>query len=243
MRGVLWVGLGLIAAGSPLEASSTEPSAVVFLSTGGSLEAEKVERLGDWTFLQLSEGGELAVRSDDLLEIKALPRSRAPRSEAPKAEPQPLRPAPVVPAPPAADSGTETASAGTQSAREVTLRLVEEAAAQHDLHPDLLAAMVRVESNFDATAVSRRGAQGLLQLMPETARKLEVEDPFDPRQNLEAGARLMRVLIDRYKGDIVFALAAYNAGEEAVKKHDGIPPFEETRLYVDRVLTHFERGY
>jgi soluble lytic murein transglycosylase-like protein len=70
-----------------------------------------------------------------------------------------------------------------------------------------------------------------------------VKDPFDPKENLEAGARLFRNLVARYGGDIVLALAAYNAGEQAVNEHNGIPPFEETRRFVDRVLTHFERGY
>ena len=101
--------------------------------------------------------------------------------------------------------------------------------------------MVAAESGFDRLAVSRAGAQGLMQLMPETAQHLGVEDPFAPEQNLRGGGRYLRSLIDRY-GDLTRALAAYNAGPEAVDHYGGLPPYRETRAYVERVLTYY-RSY
>lgn len=109
------------------------------------------------------------------------------------------------------------------------------AAERHGLSPRLLAAVISVESNFDPRAVSAKGARGLMQLLPSTARLLGVADVFDHRQNIEAGARHLRALLDRFAGDPSLALAAYNAGEQAVIAHAGIPPYAETRRYVDRV--------
>jgi soluble lytic murein transglycosylase-like protein len=114
--------------------------------------------------------------------------------------------------------------------------LVEAAARRHSLDPELVRAVVVVESGFRPDAVSHKGAQGLMQLMPATARSLGVKDAFDPADNLDAGSRHLRALIDRYGGDVKRALAAYNAGEGAVARHGGIPPYPETRAYVAKVL-------
>jgi soluble lytic murein transglycosylase-like protein len=111
------------------------------------------------------------------------------------------------------------------------------AAEQHGVPPPLLKAVVAVESNFDPAAVSAKGAAGLMQLMPGTARDLAVSDVLDPRQNIDGGARYLRVLTDRFGGDLEKALAAYNAGPEVVRRAgSSAPPFQETRLYVRRVL-------
>ena len=101
----------------------------------------------------------------------------------------------------------------------------------------LVTSLIQVESDLDPGAVSRRGALGLMQLMPATARRLGVERPFDPEQNLRAGVRELRRLIDRYGGDLVLALAAYNAGESTVERYGGVPPYRETRNYIDRILS------
>jgi soluble lytic murein transglycosylase-like protein len=114
--------------------------------------------------------------------------------------------------------------------------LIRETAERHALAPALVESVIRVESNFEPRAVSPKGAQGLMQLMPATAAQLGVRDVFDVRQNVEAGVRHLRDLLDRYRGDVAFALAAYNAGVEAVARHGGIPPFAETRAYVARIL-------
>jgi soluble lytic murein transglycosylase-like protein len=96
--------------------------------------------------------------------------------------------------------------------------------------------VVKAESNFDPTAVSGAGAAGLMQLMPGTAASLGVEDVFNPEQNVEGGVRLLRQLLDRYQGNVVYALAAYNAGPGAVDRYGGVPPYRETQTYVPRVL-------
>jgi len=113
------------------------------------------------------------------------------------------------------------------------------ASSRHDLSPALLAAIISVESDFNPRAVSAKGAQGLMQVLPATGRLLGVADLFDVRQNVDAGARHLRGLLDRFSDDLSLALAAYNAGEQAVRTHNGIPPFEETRQYVSSVLRLF----
>ncbi|HYU31213.1 MAG TPA: lytic transglycosylase domain-containing protein [Thermoanaerobaculia bacterium] len=117
--------------------------------------------------------------------------------------------------------------------------LIFEVASRYSLNPYLVAAIVRVESSFNPRARSRKGACGLMQLLPETARRFGMrrKDLFDPAKNLEAGARYLRWLADRFGSDAVQVLAAYNAGEGAVERYGGVPPFRETRNYVDRIFS------
>ncbi len=115
--------------------------------------------------------------------------------------------------------------------------IIERAASNSAVEANLLRAVIVVESGFNSRAVSRRGAVGLMQLMPATATRFGVSDPFDPRENVHGGARYLRFLMDRFGHDVRLALAAYNAGEEAVERNGGrIPPFLETQAYVPRVL-------
>jgi soluble lytic murein transglycosylase-like protein len=118
---------------------------------------------------------------------------------------------------------------------------IETVAAKHRVPPRLVAAIVAVESEFNPRAVSRRGAQGLMQLMPATAASVAVQDSFDARENIEGGVRHLRVLMDRYHNDLPVVLAAYNAGDRAVLAHQGVPPYRETRQYVIRVLRRYDR--
>ncbi len=120
--------------------------------------------------------------------------------------------------------------------------LAQAAARRHGLDPALVLAVVQVESGFRADAVSRKGARGLMQLMPDTAARLGVDDAFDPEQNLDGGARHLGGLLARYDGDLKRALAAYNAGEGAVERHRGVPPYGETRAYVRSVLRRYRDG-
>lgn len=118
--------------------------------------------------------------------------------------------------------------------------LIGDAAANEGIPPALVKAVIAAESAFDSDAVSHKGAKGLMQLMPETAEEMGVADPLEPAQNVRGGTSYLRAMIDRY-GDLGRALAAYNAGPSTVDRYGGIPPFEETRDYVDRVLAYYRR--
>ncbi|PYN88550.1 MAG: hypothetical protein DMD87_09715 [Candidatus Rokuibacteriota bacterium] len=118
---------------------------------------------------------------------------------------------------------------------------IREVAVRYDIPPILVAAIVEAESEFNPRAVSRRGARGLMQLMPDTASSLRVSDTFDPYENIEGGVRHLRRLMDRYRGNLPLVLAAYNAGEQAVMVYGGVPPYRETRRYVNRILRRIGR--
>jgi soluble lytic murein transglycosylase-like protein len=119
---------------------------------------------------------------------------------------------------------------------------IEQAAARHNVDPNLVRAVVKVESNFNPNAVSRKGAMGLMQLMPSTARQLNVKNPFDPEQNVDAGVRHLKQLLESYGGDIKLTLAAYNAGAGAVARSSGVPHYAETQNYVRRITNLYYGG-
>lgn len=116
---------------------------------------------------------------------------------------------------------------------------IREAAALYQIPEALVRAVIRVESNFDPRAISRANAQGLMQLIPATAERMLVRDPFDARQNVLGGTRYLRVLANLFNGNLQLTLAAYNAGEGAVIRYNGIPPYEETQAYVRKVLEYY----
>jgi hypothetical protein len=119
---------------------------------------------------------------------------------------------------------------------------IEQAAARHNVDPNLVRAVVKVESNFNPNAVSRKGAMGLMQLMPSTARQLNVKNPFDPEQNVDAGVRHLKQLLESYGGNIKLTLAAYNAGAGAVARSAGVPRYAETQNYVRRITNLYYGG-
>jgi soluble lytic murein transglycosylase-like protein len=132
-------------------------------------------------------------------------------------------------------------SHGHQASTEEIDQSIVMAAARHNVDPNLVRAVVKVESNFNSNAVSRTGAMGLMQLMPKTARELKVKNPFDPQQNVDAGVRHLKYLLENYNGDVNLTLAAYNAGEGAVRRSAGVPHYAETQDYV-RKITHLYYG-
>jgi soluble lytic murein transglycosylase-like protein len=132
---------------------------------------------------------------------------------------------------------------GRQSSPEEIDAAIVMAAARHNVDANLVRAVVKVESNFNSNAVSRKGAMGLMQLMPSTARQLKLKNPFDPQQNVDAGVRHLKYLLESYGGDVNLTLAAYNAGEGAVARSAGIPRYAETQNYVRRITNLYYGGF
>jgi len=118
--------------------------------------------------------------------------------------------------------------------------LIAKASEKHNVEPALIKAVIKAESNFNHRAVSRKGAKGLMQLMPATASSLQVKDSFHPENNIDGGVRYLRYLLNCFNGNLPLALAAYNAGENAVIRHRGIPPYRETQVYVQRVMNYLD---
>jgi hypothetical protein len=118
--------------------------------------------------------------------------------------------------------------------------IIQKASVQHGVDFSLIKAVIKAESDFDRRAVSDKGARGLMQLMPQTAQVMAVTDAFDPHENIHAGVKYLKYLLASFQNNVPLALAAYNAGENAVRKYGRIPPYEETRTFVDRVLRYWD---
>jgi soluble lytic murein transglycosylase-like protein len=194
-----------------LGAASAAQAEIAVLDNGTTLKLSEHRVEGDLLILALKDGGEVGVPA-------SMVRGFVPDEILDE----------VVPAVEAAAAGTDIRALATAAAK------------RHGLDPELVMAVVAVESAFRAEAVSPKGAQGLMQLMPGTAADLGVKDAFDPAQNLDGGSRYLGALLNLYGGDIAKALAAYNAGAGTVKRHGGVPPYRETRTYIQRVLRQYK---
>jgi soluble lytic murein transglycosylase-like protein len=140
----------------------------------------------------------------------------------------------------ASQTSTEMSAAELANRQKIT-DMIREVSARYNVDPALVRAVIQTESNWNASAISRKGAQGLMQLVPGTAQQLGVSNAFDPKQNLDGGVRYLHSLLERYNGDLDKALAAYNAGPGAVDRAGGIPQYRETREYVQKVTDSYFR--
>jgi hypothetical protein len=192
-------------------------SEIVFLTSGRSVSVKGHRIDGDRIILTLRTGGE--VTCDRALVDKIM------ADEVPYPEPAPVT---------VREEDQQPAGAGLLPATPYS-EIISALSQAHGVDPLLVSALIQVESNYQARARSRKGAMGLMQLMPSTARVYKVRNPFDPRANIEAGIKHLKSLIDRF--GVELGLAAYNAGEGAVTKFNGIPPYRETRNYVARILS------
>jgi soluble lytic murein transglycosylase-like protein len=190
---------------------------IVFLTSGRTFSVKSHQVDGDRITLTLRSGGDITCNRA-LIE-KILP------DEVPYVEPQPE--APQTPAAPAVQQASPLDGPYAE--------IIARAAEAHGVNPMLVRALIQVESGYRPRARSRKGAMGLMQLMPSTARAYKVGNPFEPKANIEAGIKHLKSLIDRFRG-VELALAAYNAGPGAVEKFKGVPPYRETRSYVSRIL-------
>ena len=214
---LLKIGLVLMLCGSAASMSATE---LVYFKNGRNMTIEGHRMVTDRAILTLLGEGRLEVPADWIERVVPVHR------EPPHSEVQAV--------------AVGTASPTVLSRGELD-RIIRQVALRHGLDAELVRSIIRAESNFNPLAVSDKGAGGLMQLMPATASAYRVKDIFDAEENVEAGVRYLKHLMGEFNRNLVLVLAAYNAGPAAVRNHQGIPPFAETREYIRRVL-QFYRG-
>jgi Transglycosylase SLT domain len=207
------LGLALLLA---LLAAPFARAEYIVLRSGERLHVTAYQLLGDTYRLQL-QGGWVDVQAADVLKI----------------EPEEVF-APLVPDPPVAPPSAPSAPPYRE--------LVSAAALRYGVDAELISSVMEVESHFDAKAISPKNARGLMQLLPETAARLGVKDIFDPQQNIDAGTRYLKELLQLYNNNLTLALAAYNAGPEKVQKYGNVPPYRETVSYVNQVKRKYQKA-
>jgi soluble lytic murein transglycosylase-like protein len=215
-------------------ASTAQAAERITLRNGFEMRCDHHAEVEGRTRLYLSAGEDsyIEFRPEEIAEIEKLPDPPA----APKTAENPSGP-----------TSAASPKASANSRREAKLspadlgEMLTQAGHAHNLDVDLLASLVKAESNGDTRAVSRAGARGLMQLMPATAKDMGVEDSFKPEENVRGGSTYLDALLTLYHDNLAMALAAYNAGPEAVAKYHGIPPYRETQAYVARVIHEFNR--
>lgn len=216
MRARRWIGLGLSCAVSAVTASAD----TLFLSSGKTLKIDALICDASMCTATLA-GGDVQLRAVDVLRVE---------------------PDELVDIEPALPVSADGGSAGESKPPRTIEQIVADAAHKYALPRSLVRAVARAESALNPAAVSPKGAQGVMQLMPGTAKELGVRDAFDPAENIDAGVRLLRQLLEKYDGRVAEALAAYNAGPGAVARHKGVPPYRETRGYIRKIVKDFEKA-
>ena len=204
------------------------------LRNGNTIRHERREVVGAVTRLYLSDSasGYIEIPTD---QIQRFEKDTAPPPA--KAQPRPQPTIAAVVARPFAASPQSTTMLSRQGLNEV----INGAGERHQIDPDFINSVIRAESGFHQNAVSKKGAQGLMQLMPGTASQLGVNNAFDPNANVEGGTKYLRELLEKYNFDVPKALAAYNAGPKRVDHYHGIPPYYETQTYIARIIRDFNR--
>ena len=205
---------------------------LAILRNGFSIRHERRETVGAATRLYLgSDKGYIDIATDQI--------ERFEKDLSPAVAPAALS----VSAPTVAAVVVPARMAKPQSLKPQDLnQVINTISDRHHIDPDFISSVIHAESGFNPRAVSPKGAQGLMQLMPGTASKLGVSNAFDPRANVEGGTRYLTELLQRYNFDVIKALAAYNAGPLRVQQYGGVPPYNETRAYVQKVLKRYEAG-
>jgi soluble lytic murein transglycosylase-like protein len=223
----VWAGVAALFSLATLPCPAAD-SAV--LRNGFSIRHERRQVIGTITRLYLNGDGSsfVDVPTVEIDHVEELPADAA-------------TPAPA-PAKDALESASKLQASAKKIAQPVDLNdVVNAASGTYRLDPDLVNSVIRAESGFNVHAVSPKGAQGLMQLMPKTASELGVQNAFDPQANVEGGTRYLRELLERYDFDLVKALAAYNAGPQRVEQYGGVPPYYETKAYVARIVRDFNK--
>jgi soluble lytic murein transglycosylase-like protein len=215
--GFVWAGVVMLAAAA-MPARSLER---MTLRDGATWDCVRHEPVGDRVRVYTNEESYIEIKAADIVSVDVLP--------------EPVVTKPVV----------QTPVASSQDSTKLTKvelnEMLASAGHQHNIDADLLASIVMAESAGQPRAVSRTGAKGLMQLMPGTAREMNVADSFVPQQNIAGGTQYLDAMLTRYHDDIAKAVAAYNAGPGAVDRYHGVPPYRETRMYVARVIREFNR--
>jgi soluble lytic murein transglycosylase-like protein len=224
MRILLHIFVGLALAAFAFAADSAPPRATpatrtirtAVLRNGFSIQHDRSEQRDDKTRLWMGDGY-VDVATDDIDHFE--------EEQAPELAPE-----------------VKAANAVAADKPQFSIpEIVHRTSTRFQLDPDFVASVIRAESEFNPHAISRKGARGLMQLMPQTAAQLGVKNAFDPQSNVEAGTRYLRDLLVQYHGDAQKALAAYNAGPEPVQRYGGVPPYRETRAYVTRIINDYNR--
>ncbi len=241
------IGIGVVVLAAQLSALCGE---VAVLRNGFTIRCERKQQTGNTTRLY-TRGGFVDLPTSEIASFEpddtpdadvTAPAPSNPALSQPAAPPPAtsavvagsIAPATAAPATPAPSN-----VAGQPADRARLDQLVREASDRHQLDPDFVNSVIKAESDFRVRAVSRKGAQGLMQLMPGTASLLGVSDPFDPQANVEGGTAYLSQLLDQYHNDPIKALAAYNAGSKSVDQYHGVPPYMETRAYVARIVRDY----
>jgi hypothetical protein len=219
-----WAAFILLFAATALPCSAADTAV---LRNGFSIRHERRRVIGTITRLYIDgdDSSFVDIPTAEIDHFEALPAESSPR-EPGQAKNDPAQ--------------SQSPAQKFQSSTDLN-EVVRAASGTYHLDPDLVSSVIRAESGFNVRAVSPKGAQGLMQLMPQTASQLGVQNAFDPQANVEGGARYLRELLERYDFDLIKALAAYNAGPQRVEQYGGVPPYYETKAYVARIVRDFNK--